>query len=117
MLSCSHFNNFLSDPIGKQSRYVKERARSERLPLKVHRWRNQKQWFQRRRDQSTWCYEARGARGENLPQDLGGTVDPRNVDEGQGIQTSTRKLVRITQSPGVERSQVRRQENAQHSDS
>ena len=54
---------------------------------------------------------------ENLPQDLGYTVDPGNVDEGQGIQTSTRKLVRITQSPGVERSQVRRQENAQHSDS
>ena len=51
------------------------------------------------------------------PQDLGYPVNPVNVDEGQGSQTSTRKLVRTTQSPEVECSQVRRQENAQNSDS
>ena len=33
---------------------------------------------------------------ENLPQDLGYPVNPVNVDEGQGSQTSTRKLVRTT---------------------
>ena len=54
---------------------------------------------------------------ENLPQNLGYPVDPGNVDEGQGCQTSTRRLVQTTQNPEVERSQVRRQENAQISDS
>ena len=38
-----------------------------------------------------------------------------NVDEGQGSQTSTRKLVQTTQGPEVEYSQVRRQERAQNS--
>ena len=36
------------------------------------------------------------------------------MDEGHGSQTSTRKLVRTTQSPEDECSQVRRQENAQN---
>ena len=40
-----------------------------------------------------------------------------NVDDGQGDHTGTRRLVQITQNPEVERSQVRRQENAQNSDS
>ena len=53
---------------------------------------------------------------ENPPQDLGYPVNPGNVDEGQGDHTSTRRLVRTTQNPDVERSQVRRQENAQNSD-
>ena len=54
---------------------------------------------------------------ENLPQDLGCLVNPVNVDEGQGDHTSTSRFVRTTQNPEVERSQVRRQENAQNSDS
>ena len=53
---------------------------------------------------------------ENPPQDLVYPVNPGN-DEGQGDHTSTRRLVRTTQNPEVERSQVRRQENAQSSDS
>ena len=52
---------------------------------------------------------------ENLPQDLGYPVNLGNVDEGQGSQTSTRRLVRTTENPEVERSQVRRR--AQSSDS
>ena len=36
---------------------------------------------------------------ENPPQDLGYPVNPGNVDEGQGSQTCTRKLVRTTQKP------------------
>ena len=47
---------------------------------------------------------------ENPPQDLGYPVDTVDADEGQGSQTSSRKLVRTTQSPEVESSQVRRQE-------
>ena len=54
---------------------------------------------------------------ENPPQNLTYPVNPGNVDEGQGSQTSTRKLMRTDQSQGVEYSQVRRQENTQHSDS
>ena len=42
-------------------------------------------------------------------------VNPWIVDEGQGDVTRTRKLVRTTQSPEVEYSQVRRQENVQNS--
>ena len=76
------------------------------------RTRSDFQWrFQRRRDPSTWCYAARGARGEILRVNLG------NVDEGQGSRTRTRRLVRTTQNPEVERSQVQRQENAQNSNS
>ena len=62
--------------------------------MKVHRWRSQNQWFQRRRDQTTWFYAARGGRGKNPPQDLGHPVNPGNDDEGQGDYTSTRRLVR-----------------------
>ena len=86
-----------------------QREVKKRLPVKVHRWRNRNQWFQRRRDPST-CEE-------NPPQDLGYPVNRENVDEGQGSQTSARKLVRTTQSPEVECSRVRRQENTQKSNS
>ena len=87
MFSCSHFSNFLSDPIGKQS------AMSKRV--KVHRWRSQNQWFQRRRDQTTRLH---GARGKNPPGDrkmlkvqiLGNSVIRRNLQNS----TSTRRLVR-----------------------
>ena len=71
--------------------------------MKVHRWRNQSQRFRRRRNQSTWFYAARETRG---------TWDIRSI-----WGTGTRRLVRTTQNPEVERSQVRRQESAQSSDS
>ena len=35
---------------------------------------------------------------ENPPQDLGYPVNPGNVDEGQGSQIGTRKLVRAQKS-------------------
>ena len=54
---------------------------------------------------------------KNLPQGLSVPVNPVNADGEQGERTSTRKLVRTTQSPEVERSQVRRQENCQNSNS
>ena len=43
-----------------------QREVKKRLPVKVHRWRNQGHWFQRRRNPSIWCYAARGARGKIL---------------------------------------------------
>ena len=52
---------------------------------------------------------------ENPSQNLGYPVDPGNDDKGQGDLTRTRKLV--PPNPEVERSQVKRQENAQSSDS
>ena len=92
MFSSRHFSNFPSDPIGKQSAMSKrgEETTSSRSP-----------WSAR----------------ENPQQDLEYSVNPVNDDEGQGDHTSTRRLVRTTQNPVVERSQVRRQENAQSSDS
>ena len=48
---------------------------------------------------------------------MGYPVNPGNVDEGQGSQTSTRRLVRTILNPEVESSPVRRQENAGSSDS
>ena len=42
---------------------------------------------------------------------------PVNIDEGQGSHIGTRRLVRTIQNPEVERSQVRRQEISQNSDS
>ena len=52
--------SFCSDR--KAERHVKERPRTD-FPV---RWRNENQFFQRRRDLSTWCYAARGARGTIL---------------------------------------------------
>ena len=55
MLSCSHFShfsNFLSDPIGQQgamSKRGQEAISGEGSPMV-----KPKQWFQRRRDKSTW---------------------------------------------------------------
>ena len=54
---------------------------------------------------------------EYPPQDLRFPVNLVNVDEGQGSHIGTWRLVRTTQNPEVERSQVKRQENAQSSDS
>ena len=64
MFSCSHFSNFLSDR--SESRAPCQREVKQRLPVKVHRWRSQNQCFQRRRNQSTGFYAARGARGKIL---------------------------------------------------
>ena len=109
MFSCSQFSYFLSDPIGKQSAMSKrgqEATSSEGSPMakpkpKVPAKARPVAWSAR----------------ENPPQDLGYQVNPVIVDEGQGSHTSIRRLVRITQNPEVERSQVRRQDNAQNSDS
>ena len=107
MFSCSHWCNFLSDPIGKHSAMSErgqEATSSEGSPMAKPKPVNLVL-------RSLWSAM------ENPPQDLGYPVNPGNVDEGQGDQTSARRLVRTTQSPDIECSQVRRQGNAQNSDS
>ena len=68
IMSCSMFScaRFLSIffLIRSETRAPCQREVKKRLPVKVHRWRNQNQWLQRRRDPSIWCHAARGARGK-----------------------------------------------------
>ena len=55
--------------------------------------------------------------GEGKSARLGTSGQSGDDDEGQGDHTSTWRLVRLTQNPEVERSQKRRPEKAQNSDS
>ena len=106
MSSCSHFSNFLSDPIGKQSAMSKVK---KRLPVNVHRWRNQqKPMVPAKARPVNMVLSSPWSARENPPQDLGNLVNPGNVDDGQGSQTGTRRLVRATQNSEIECSQVRR---------
>ena len=113
MFSCSPFSNFLSDPIGKQSVMSKRGSRSD------FQWRmaKPKPTVSAKAKPVNLVLRSPRSTRENPPRNVGHPVDPGNVDEGQGSQTSTRKLVRTTQSKEVECSQVMRQENAQNSDS
>ena len=95
MLSCSHFSNFLFDLIGKHITVSKRRQEATwegspvaklkpMIPAKVRRINLV--------SHSPW-----GAK-ENPPQDLRYRVNPVNVDEGQGRQTSTRRLERTAKA-------------------
>ena len=100
-----------------ESRVPCQREVKKRLPVNLHRWRNQNQWFQRRRGPSTWCYAAHGARVKILRRiwDIRSIRSLSMKDEviilAQGDQYGP------TQNLDVERSQVRRQENVHNSDS
>ena len=75
MFSCSHFSNFLSDPIGMQSAVSKrgqEATSSEGSTMA----KPKALWFQRRRDPSTWCDAVRGARGK-IPRRIWDTRSTR----------------------------------------
>ena len=112
MFSCSHFSDFLSDPIGKQNAMSKrgqEATSSEVSPMA----KSKPMVPAEARPVNVVLRSPWSARG-NPPQDLGHSVNPVNVDEGQGYHTSTGRLVRSSQNPEVERSQVRRRENAQN---
>ena len=115
IFSCSHFNNFLSDPIGKQSAMSKrgqEATSSEGSPMA-----KPKPIVPAKARPVNLVLCSPWSARDNPPQNLGYPFNLGNVDEGQGSHTSTRRLVRTTQNPEVERSQVGRQENAQNSDS
>ena len=108
MFSCSHFCNFLSDPIGKQSVMSKrgqETTSSEGSPMA-----KPKPTVQATARPVILVLRSPWSARENLPQDLGNPVNPGNVDEGQSDHTNTRNLVQTTQNPEVERSQVKRQQ-------
>ena len=116
MFSCSHFSNFLSDPIGKAERHVKLEDRM-RLPVKVHPWQSPEPSVPAKARQINLVLHSTWSARENPSQYLGYPGNPGNDDKGQGDLTRTRKLVQTTQNPEVERYQVKRQENAQSSDS
>ena len=113
MFSCSHVSHFLSDPIGKQSAMSKrgqEATSSEGSPMAKRR-----PMVPAKTRPVNLVLRSPWSARENPPQDLGYPVDSVNADEGQDCQTSTRKLVRTTQSPQVESYQMRREEKAQNS--
>ena len=113
MFSCSHCSDFLSDPIGKQSAISKrgqEATSSEGSQVAKPR-----PMIPAKAKPVNLVLRSPWSTRENPRQNLGHPVDPGNVDEGQGSQTSTGKLVQTTQSLEVEYSQVRRQERAQNS--
>ena len=114
MCSCSHFSNFLCDPIGKQSAMSKrdqEDTSGERSPMT-----KPKPMVPARARPVNLVLRSPWSARENPPQDLRHPVNPVNVDEGQVRQTSTRKRARSTQSQEVEFSSEATG-NTQHSDS
>ena len=96
MISCSHFSNFLSDPIGKQSamsKRGKEATSSEGSPLA-----KPKPMVPAKTSLVNLVSRTpRGAREKILRRIERYPVNLGNVDEGQGSWTSARRLVRTTQ--------------------
>ena len=92
MFSCSHFSNFLSDPIGKQSAMPKggqEATSSEGSPMA-----KPKPMVPGKARPVNLVLRSPWSARENPTQDLGYPVNLVHVDEGQGSQTNTRGLVR-----------------------
>ena len=111
MFSCSQISNCLSDPIGKQSAMSK-RGQEATTSSEGSLMANPKPMVPAKARPVNVVSRSPWSARENPPQDLGYPVNPVNVGEGQGCQTGTRKLVRSTQIPEIECSQVRPQENA-----
>ena len=102
MLSCRHFSNFLSDPIGKQSAMSKggqEPTSCEGSPMA-----KPKPTVPAKARPVNLVSRSPWSARENPSQDLGYLVNPVNVGDGQGSHTGAK----------VECSEVRRQENAQN---
>ena len=98
MFSCSHFSNFLSDPIGTQSAMSmrgQEATSSEGSPMT-----KPKPMILAKARPVNLASHSPSSERENPPQDLRDPVDPENVDEVHG-QTSTRKHVQ-TATPRTE---------------
>ena len=91
MFSCSHFGNFLSDPIEKQSAMSKRgQEATSREGSTMAKPRPTVPAMAKSVSSVSWS-----AKG-NPPQELGHPVNPENDDEGQGDHTRTRRLERIT---------------------
>ena len=80
MFSCSHFSNFLSDPIGKQmSKRGQEATSSEGSSMA-----KTKSMIPVKARPINLVSDSPWSARENPPQDLGYPVNPVNVDEGPG---------------------------------
>ena len=113
MFSCSHLNKFLSDSIGKQSALSKRcQDATSSSPMS-----KPKPTVPAKTRPLNLVLDSPWSAIENPSQDLGFPVNLVNDGKGQDDLTRTRKPVQTTQNPEVERSQVKRQEIAQSSDS
>ena len=117
MFSCSHFSNFLSDPIRKQSAMSKggqEATSSERSPMAKTKANESGDG----EVETHVSGVAHPVECEEEPfQDLSDSVKPENAEEEQGgVPISIKKLKRITSRDPTEYSQVRRQENTRNAD-
>ena len=84
MFSCSHFSNFLSDPIEKQS-VMSKRGQESTSDGKAKTNGS---------SEGDICQRGPWSAKENPPQDLGHLVNPVNDDEEHGDHTSIRRFVR-----------------------
>ena len=114
MFSCSHFSDFLSDPIRKRSAMTKRgqtATSSEGSPMAKPKPMNSAM-------ARPLNLVARNPKNEKKsPQDLSNPVNPGNVEKKKGSAPSIRKLMRNPSQDPIEHSQVRRQENTQNADS
>ena len=98
MFLCSHFSNFLSDPIGQQSAMSKRMAKPRpAIPAKAR----------------PLNFVARSPRSkEDFSQSLGYLVNPVNADERKEVEVAPGNSWRSASRSEVGYSQASRQENA-----
>ena len=109
MLSFSHFSDFLSDPIGKQSAMSKrgqEATSREDSPMaKPETTIPAKARPLNLAAHSLWSEK-------NSSQNLGYLVNPENADERKGVETASGNSLQTASKSEFRNSQVSRQENA-----
>ena len=101
---CSRFSNFLSDPIGKQSAMSKREAKKH-FPMKVPDGETKTNVSSKDETRQLDFTQARGARGKILRK-MWDFRSIRCMSIKKGSHTSSRRLVRTTQNPEVERSSL-----------
>ena len=100
--------------IRSENRVPCQREAKKRLPVKVHRWRNQNLWYPAKRrplnlvSRSPWTEN-------NSSQNLVYLVIPGNGDERKGLEIASGNSFHNASKSVVGYSQVSRQENAQNS--
>ena len=114
MFSCSHFSNFLSDPIRKQSAMSKrgQEATNEGSPMAKPKPMNSAMAKSR---PMNLVHNPLSAR-KNPPQDVRDPVNSGKVEERGGRSSSGKPVRTDPRQDPIEHSQVR-QENTRHADS
>ena len=115
MFSCSHFSNFLSDAIEKQSAIPKrgpEATPSEGSPVT-----KPKPMVPAKARPVNMVLRSPWSARENPPQDLGYSVNPGMSMKDKVVTQVQGDLYGPPKDPEIECSQVRRPEDAQNSDS